>query len=152
MVDTLSVNPVDEVLRQARQLLGSMAPVSLAAFTAATPTAPDWDSEAAAAAAGAGAALEGDLGALRSAQGALQTALQDADAVIREAHTRLNAVENAWSRDRAAAASQDSEEGKAGLLQAAHTHVREVTELVEQTATHFQQAAERITSTAQSLP
>jgi len=153
MVDTLSVNPVDEVLRQARQLLGTMAPVSVAAFTTAAPAAPpSWDSGAAAAAVGAGSMLEEDLGALRTAQDALQTAVQDADEVIRDAHTRLNAVENAWSSDRVAAATQDSEESKAGLLQAAHTHVQEVTELVRSTAVHFQQAAERVTTAAEALP
>jgi hypothetical protein len=153
MVDTLSVNPVDEVLRQARQLLGTMAPVALTPFTAAAPAAPaSWDSESAAAAAVTQAGLADQLGGLHDARLAVQTAIEDADAVIRAAHTRLNALENAWAGDREAAAAQDSDESQAGLLTAAHTHVREVTEVVQHTAEHFQTAAARVAAVAATLP
>lgn len=155
MVDTLSMNPVDELLHQARQLLGTMTPVASGpTFDASAPVAPaGWESAAATAAAShTETELAKHLGALQQAQDTLRSAIQEADEAVRAAQTRLNAVETSWSSDRAAAAAEDPDEGRAGLLQAAHQYVREVTDVVQHTAEHFQRAAERITAAVAALP
>ena len=93
MVDTLSVTAVDELLSQARQLLGSMNPVQLDVALPAVPQAPvSWDSEAAGSAAEVAAYLDRDTEQLRDAHRAVAAAVEEANEIARSAHTQLNAV------------------------------------------------------------
>lgn len=153
MVDTLSVTAVDELLSQARQLLGSMNPVQLDVALPTVPQAPDsWDSEAAGSAAAAAAYLDRDTEQLRDAHRAVAAAVAEANEIARSAHTQLNAVENAWFSDRAALdPAAGTDDNHAGLLQSAQHHVREVTAVVQAAAEQFQVAAQRITAATTSL-
>ena len=153
MVDTLSVTAVDELLSQARQLLGSMTPVQLDVALPAVPPAPvSWDSAAAASAAENAARLGRDTDELNSAQQAVAAAVAEANEIAQSAHTQLNAVENAWASDQAALdPTTGSQDSHSGLLQAAQDHVREVTAVIQAAAEQFQVAAQRITAATTSL-
>lgn len=153
MVDTLSVTAVDELLSQARQLLGSMNPVQLDVALPTVPQAPDsWDSAAAGSATQAAAQLGHDTEELRAAHQAVAAAVAEANAIARSAHTQLNAVENAWASDQAALdPAAGTDDNHAGILQSAQHHVREVTAVVQAAAEQFQVAAQRITAATTSL-
>lgn len=153
MVDTLSVTPVDDLLRQARQLLGTMNPVQWeTAFPAPPPAPGGWDSSAADAAAETTVRLDSQTDRLRAAHREVAAAIAEANEISRSAHTQLNAVENAWASDRAALHPASAvEENQAGLLQAAQQHVREVTAVVQAAAEQFQIAAHRIATATASL-
>lgn len=147
------MNPVDDLLRQARELLGSMNPVHLDISLPASPPVPgSWDSESAGAAEQTAAHLDHDTEQLRAAHQAVAAAIEEANSISRDAHAQLNAVENAWASDQAALdPTAEAPEGQAGVLQAAQQHVREVTAIVQSAAEQFQVAAHRITTATTSL-
>jgi len=147
------VHPVDDLLHQARQLLGTMNPVQFDLAVPPAPPAPaSWDSQAAGAAAETSARLDIVTAQLRSAHQAVAAAVVEANEIAHNAHTQLNAVENTWASDRAALdPASDTEDNQAGLLQAAHKHVQEVTAVVQLAAEQFQSAAQRIAAATASL-
>lgn len=147
---------VDEVLREARTLLGAMTPAgNTTAFAVTAPANPptSWDSTASAAAGAAGTTLDGQLTHLQQAHQAVTAAITEANEITRNAHTQLNAVENTWASDRAATEpGADTTETHAALLQAAHHHINDITAVVQAAAEQFQTAAARITAAAAALP
>lgn len=147
---------VDEALREARTLLGAMTPVgNTAAFAVTAPANPptSWDSTASAAAGAAGTTLDDQLTHLQHSHQAVTAAIAEANEITRNAHTQLNAVENTWASDRAAAEpGADTSETQGALLQAAHHHINDITAVVQAAAEQFQTAAARIAAAAAALP
>lgn len=140
------MNPVDAMLRHARQLLGTMNPVQLdVAFPASPPHPASWDSDAAAAAADTGTLLAERAADLQAAHQAVAAAIAEANEISRNAHVQLTAVENAWASNQAAAdPAAATDDAQAGLLHAAQQHVLDVTAVVQTAAEQFQAAAQRI--------
>lgn len=141
------------MLRQARQLLGTMNPVRLDTGFPSSPPAPaSWDSEAAGAATAAGARLEQQIGDLHAVHQSVAEAIAEANEISHNAHIQLSAVENAWARDQAALEPAGAtDDAQAGLLQSAQHHIRDVTAVVRTAAEQFQAAAQRISAAAANL-
>jgi hypothetical protein len=150
------VNVVDEVIRDARTLLGAMTPVgAMTAFAVTPPVNPptSWDSSAGTAAGAAGANLDGQLTQLQLAHHSVTAAITEADEITRNAHSQLTAVENAWASDQAATdPGAETTEGHAGLLQSARQHINDVTAVVQAAAEQFQTVATRIAAAGAALP
>ena len=146
MVDTLSRDPVDAMLRHARQLLGTMNPVQLdVAFRPARRTRQLGQRDAAAAAADTGTLLAERAADHRPPTRAVAAAIAEANEI--PATPTSNSLPwktrgPATSRSRSRRPATD--DAQAGLLHAAQQHVLDVTAVVQTAAEQFQAAAQRI--------
>lgn len=152
------MHPVDAILQQARQLLGSTALPDLAEADFGAPDLADkqsatWEGQASTRATAHNAALDNSRDQLRTVYGSAATVIASANQYGQHARKELAAVDAAWQHDKATLSrNAGTPEGHAALLQAAQQRVDEASRIVEQTAQQYQQAAKQMRSTTEQLP
>jgi hypothetical protein len=149
---------VESLLQQARDLLGTghTAP-NITFHTSARPLAdkhpPSWEDASSTNAAAATTQLDTYSNRIQTAHKATNTALATASQISQQAHTRLNEVEAAWQQHKDHLSPiADPAQGKAALLQAAQQCVADATQIIEHTATEYQQLAHQVRSATANLP
>lgn len=152
------MHPVDAILQQARQLLGSPALPHLAGADFGAPNLAgehpaSWQGQASTRASANATALDKTREQLHSVYGSAATVITSANQYGHQARTELAAVDAAWQHDKATLArNAGTPQGHAALLQAAQQRVEEARRIVERTAKQYQQAATQMRATTEQLP
>jgi len=152
------MHPVDALLEQARQLLGTASPPAIttpntSAGDLADSLPPSWEGQSSTHAAATTSRLDTDRNQVRTAHQAVSTTLATANQLSQQAHTRLDAVQAAWQQDKATLGRfGDTAQGQAALLQAGQQRIADVTQIVRQTATDYQRAARHVHDATAHLP
>jgi hypothetical protein len=147
------MHPVDELLRDARHVLGALTTASLPAFTPSEPPAPPagWASDTADTAQATSSHLHHQLTHLYELHGAARSLLDDAATITHRAHTELQGVEHAWATDQIAVDTHHPD-SQAALLHTGRDHVTAITETIRTAADEFQQLAQRLATITAELP
>jgi hypothetical protein len=151
------MHPVDEVLRQARAVLGDMTlpqlPTRSGGNTAAVQAPSQWSGPAAESATAATDRLIEKHTQFHSVRAAATGVINQAASISQDAHTQLRTVEQAWASDKAAIGPYArTASGQAALLQAGQLRVQEATMVVQNAAERYGQAAQKITMLSGELP
>lgn len=151
------MHPVDAILQQARQLLGTGLAVEAPAATFGGDVSGDqlsgWEGQAGEGVVAEQAAIEGSRERLRAAYGSAAQVIAMVNQHGEQARRDLAAVEQGWQHDKESAdTGVDVPEGPAGILQAAQRRIDEAAGIVERTAALYQQAAQQIRTAVGDLP
>lgn len=152
------MHPVDALLEQARQLLGTPSAATITApGTNAGPLAerhpPSWEGDTSTHAAATTSRLDADRNQVRTVHQAVSSTLTAANQIGQHARTRLDAVEAAWQQDKAALARfADTPQGQAALLQAGQHRITDATQIVKHAAIDYQHAARQVHDATADLP
>lgn len=139
---------VDALLRTARETLGtgtapSGPPTPRLGDQLTTPTT--WHGDTSARSHQHNTDLDTTRATLRTAHHTVSTLVTDAAAITRDAHTRLTSVQAAWELDKTALKPMSgTAEGRAALIRAAMIRVGEATDIINDTATQFSDAAKQV--------
>jgi uncharacterized phage infection (PIP) family protein YhgE len=147
------MHPVDELLRDARRVLGDLTPPGLPVVTTSPPPAPpaSWSSDTADAAQTTSSELNQQLTHLHELYAAARAVLDEAATVTNRAHTELHVIEQAWAADQTAADPHQLD-GQAALLHTGRDHVTAITETIRTAADRFQQLAQQLATITAELP
>lgn len=149
------MHPVDAMLQQARELLGTVAPPQLSAPHPGSPiTGPHaWSGAAADTAATVSGDLEQQRTHLHLVHTSARAVINDAAQISQAARTQLRTVETAWAADKAAVGPYaHTAEGQAALLRAGQQRVQEASQVVQTAAARFQGAAQQVHTHTGRLP
>ncbi|MBZ4571558.1 hypothetical protein QRB41_24380 [Mycobacterium avium subsp. hominissuis] len=142
------MDPVDALLQQARQLLGTSSPpdpepAGLGEPNLAGQHPASWDGDASTQAATTSATLDGQRDQLRTTHHNATTTIAAANTIGQNARDNLTAVQTAWQQDKSTF-TPTTAQGQAALLQAGQQRITEATQIVEDTASQYQSAAQRL--------
>lgn len=142
------MDPVDALLQQARQLLGTSTPPEPAPATLGEPDLAghhpgSWDGDASTQAATTSTELDGRREQLRSTHHNATVTIAAANTIGPNARDNLTAVETAWQQDKSTF-TPSTAQGQAALLQAGAQRITEATQIVQDTASQYQSAAQQL--------
>ncbi len=149
------MHPVDALLHQARQLLGTSAPPTPnpdpSGSNPASQQPTSWTGDASSNATAINATLDGHRNQLNTAHHDATTIIAATNTIGQTARKNLATVETAWQQDKDTFIPTTAQ-GQAALLQAGRERVTEAAQIVERAATEYQQAAHQLTTTTADLP
>lgn len=148
------MDPVDALLQHARQLLGASTPdpepAALGEPNLAGKHPTSWDGDASTEAAATTTTLDSQRDQLRSTHRSAATTIAAANTIGQNARDSLTAVETAWQQDKSTF-TPTTAQGQAALLQAGQQRITEATQIVEDTASQYQSAAQQLQAHSSEL-